>query len=367
MQNKKTVLFIMPEENDGQAGSIKHELCKDVAFTAVILSEDTLRCLPKNYFFDKIFPKGSHRREVWRNFKEKTNARKKLFTYGEWYALPEKTFRNAVYRYMPDSIVVSSSAALYSTVYFVKKIGLHIRICVLCKDLVVDPDLIDENVDCYFVDNIAMRENLVAHGIPSERIEINTLPLSEEFITDRSKEAARHDLSYPADTRVIVVNAEYGGAKMRRAISLLLDSKKKGQKLIFLTGKDKPMNTFLTDKGATMYAEEDLGKLFTAADVVLTVPDPTVVSEVQAVGTQVIVFETEEVKTVSNYYYLTEELNVQGAKDGKETLAAVEKALSLCKTLGEKIELPEPLEQSAQMIALRLQQMIIKNETEEVL
>ena len=132
MQNKKSVLFIEPENMLSRAKIIKKELLKQSDFAGIVIAEKTLRCLLKNVVFDKIAPEGSSLRKTYKKSRKKVFIRKQeMMTYGDACGLPQKTMRNLLYRFVPDIVVVSTEEALRSVLVERKKLGIKCDVCVL--------------------------------------------------------------------------------------------------------------------------------------------------------------------------------------------------------------------------------------------
>ncbi len=269
MQNKKSVVFIEPENMLAQARSIRKELIKDTQFAGVVIAEKKLRCLVKNAVFDKFAPEGGALRRTYKKLRRQVFKKNpEHLTYGDACGLPQKTVRNLLYRFVPDIVVVSTEEALRSILVERKKLGVKCSVCVLCNEK-TDGDIIAQEAEYYFVKGVEERNTLLEKGVLAEKVVMGTVSLSEEIAEEEKRTCAKENLGLSSGKFALFI-AEGGNEDFRKKIKeTLSEAVKMGLECIFYCGTDSNMAEFISDCGGRVASGDNTDDLVLAADVVV--------------------------------------------------------------------------------------------------
>lgn len=337
MQNKKSVVFITPENMLPLARSVKKPLISDNRFAGIVVSEKKLRCLIRNAFFDKFCPEGSGSRRLFKKLKKKFHQRNpENMTYGDWCGLPQKTVRNLLYRFVPDVAVVSTEEALRSVVVERRKTGVKCSICVLFGDKVQD-ELVDEQVEYYFVEGLAERNSLIASGVPAEKIVMGIAVLSEQ----KSKEDIRNEAksSLGVTKQAILFLVEKADEDEQEQVSVLPGVVNETKEALFICDDEETAGLILS-AGGRVLGSEDEDKAIAAADVIVATKEGPLSERAREKKTTVNILPIEE--SASEYVEnLLAQIKPEPPKKPKVGAAYAD---CLKKLLEEKLN-AEPIEQ----------------------
>lgn len=207
MLGKDTIIFVGGEEN--HFAPVIGEINKDVAFLAVYVPfsrvENKLKVKIKR-------PYGFFLEKVWLPVKKvlhKINAKVKVsdepFSYD---ASGKKKTLNMLFRYAPSAIVVSDPEILESMKTGIKRSGMNVKIYVYSDDIGFNYDLVRKDVAHYFVDNIAVRDELRKRGLAAAQIDVNPLPVEGEFYESSDIGEAKQKLGFEPTKRLCLILPE---------------------------------------------------------------------------------------------------------------------------------------------------------------
>ncbi len=266
MQNKKSVVFVTPENMLSLARSVKKTLIKDNRFAGIVIPEKKLRCLLKNAFFDKFFPEGSGARRLFKKYKRWIHRRNpENMLYGDWCGLPQKTVRNLLYRFVPDVVVVSTEEALRSVLVEKKKTGIKCSVCVLFGDKLQN-ELVNEQVECYFVEGLTERNALIERGVAAEKITMGIAVLSEQKSKEEKRNEARSSLGITKQAVLFLV--EKADEDEQEQIGLLPGTIDDKREALFICDDEETAGLILS-AGGRVFGPDDEDKAIAAADTII--------------------------------------------------------------------------------------------------
>ena len=279
MQNKKSVVFLVPENMLPQARSIRKALVKDSPFAGVVVAEKKIRCLIKNYLFDKLAPEGSRIRKQFKKYKKKVSRDPENMTYGDWCGLPKKMVGHLLYRFVPDVVVVSTEDALRSIFVERKKTGVKCNLCVLIGDEPTE-EIVDARVDCYFVMGLTERNKLIVMGVDADKIVMGIASLSEKKTDEDVKNEAKSALD--VKKRAVVVFAEGASEEGKdRLRDLFTETEPEDAEYLFYCGEDAETAEFVSGSGGRVLKMDEKDCAVTAADLILSVDGCHLAEEVE--------------------------------------------------------------------------------------
>ena len=193
MLNKKTILFFTDESNVDVVNNVIGELPTDGSVINVVIKRKELQNDLINKVYDKIVPEGGNlRRKIDTEFliNNAKNNNKRIaqkITYNSKKPIQKRIY-NSLVRYNPTLVVVDTHLLLPDVIAALDKFGHKTRLAVICDEFVLDKRLIHRRVDCYFVDNFGMRNDLSDGGVPGDRIVISGYPVAKKSFEVAEKE-----------------------------------------------------------------------------------------------------------------------------------------------------------------------------------
>ena len=327
MQNKKSVLFVEPEDMLSPAKSIKKELVKGSDFVGIVIAEKKLRCLVKNYFFDKIAPEGSSLRRTYKKLRRKLIMRRpESITYGDACGLPQKTVRNLLYRFVPDVVVVSTEEALRSILVERKKLGIKCNVCVLCREQ-IDVDIVSEDVNFYFAGDLAQRNDLATLSVDVDRIVIGTSASYAQQEEEEKRISAKRNFGLEKEKAVLycVENCEEALAE---AIREKLSAEEKGEyDTLFLCGADSKMAEMVSECGGRVVGDKIAEDLAYAIDLVVVRPDSAIAEEFKKFKVPVVDFTQETLSDENVLTLLTQKKSLPSSSPNRIYADCLQKML----------------------------------------
>jgi processive 1,2-diacylglycerol beta-glucosyltransferase len=179
---------------------------------------------------------------------------------------------------------------------FLKKTGVNIPTFTVITDFTLHYRWIQPEIDKYYVASDDLKNEMVAAGIPPERIKVSGIPLRETFnrLPDITGLHQKYGLN-PAKKTILVMSGAYGGLhkinEICRSILKIPDSE-----IAVVCGKDKTMekllkNTFHGCRSIHIYGfVEDIHELMKIACCIIMKAGGITLSEAVAAQLLIIIF-----------------------------------------------------------------------------
>ena len=128
-------------------------------------------------------------------------------------------------------------------------------------------ELIDKNVKHYFVDNVAVREQLLQKGVFADKIDVCPLPIESKFFAEVDQEKIRHKMGVREDAKVVVM---YPDEKNKK--ELVDFAAENADKAVFavLPGDSIVVREYAEEKGVLCLENEKEADAIAASDVVVS-------------------------------------------------------------------------------------------------
>lgn len=278
MQNKKTVLFFTDRYRTEVAENILNEYADNGSVLGLIVTRKEVSNPIVNATIDKLLPDDSGFRYALRN-------KRLLFASLKSKRIPSQntTFSkrdrrqarilNAINRYNPDVVAVTTHTLLADVLAAVEKYGQSVKVVVIAEEFVLDKRLIQRNVDYYFVDNYDMRTVLSEGGIPDDRIEIASLPIAKEYFENNDREKALKKFALEGDRPVVLVSSSAVGDSRFKKVLEAIKNADLNADFIIACGKNRPLLTAARELGFSSYNEGiDMNAALNACDLLISRP-----------------------------------------------------------------------------------------------
>ena len=267
MQNKHTVVFV-PRKNPVAAKLISKEINDDKDFTSLSIPFDQLVTKTKIAYAKSIRFLNN---QIWKPISfvmhKVIKSVKVAETMRSYDGAKRQRVHNMFYRYAPSVVVVSEPYALFTMVKTGKKMGKMPNIFILSNDIGFNVELIDKNVKHYFVDNVAVREQLLQKGVFADKIDVCPLPIESKFFAEVDQEKIRHKMGVRKDAKVVVM---YPDEKNKK--ELVDFAAENADKAVFavLPGDSIVVREYAEEKGVLCLENEKEADAIAASNVVVS-------------------------------------------------------------------------------------------------
>lgn len=295
MRCKKTILILSGKYNKVVGETIKELFNENKGCLAVEVNHRELESGFKTKFLDKLFPLDSNLRRKWRKFYKKVTSyfhnrkKKNLLRKNTWLSGINKRTQNALNRYNPDILVVTTTPLMLPAIRAVQRSERPVKLCVVGDSFIIHQLMINNNVDYYFVDNYDLRTKLIENNIVEDKIHIVPLPLSQKAFEEINRADACKKLAINEEKKTVLINAGYDGDGRFKEIAEKMAKATLQANIIVACGKNTELMTFVKNNG--FYAFNDtinMSAAITASDLIITCMDNQVIG--QALLKQKLIF-----------------------------------------------------------------------------
>ena len=178
-----------------------------------------------------------------------------------------------------DLIVSSHLYGMEAVSAMRKRCGLALPSYGVLTDYTVIPFFTEPKLDGYFIPHEEIRPQLVAHGIPDEKIYATGIPVSRRFRTHLTMSEARAQLGIdPARRIMLVMSGGVGGGNLPGLCDALTSAADGDTDIYVMTGKNERMRRCLNARYAsdprlkTVAFTRDVNVYMNAANVLLSKP-----------------------------------------------------------------------------------------------
>lgn len=307
MLNKSTIIFVTNSEEKYVAETLKKILDKNVSVVTAVVPQEKLESKSKKRLAKLLDPKErtfAYRVKtlVLKLFPEKKRKQIIKKIYG---TLDEKKVVNMCLRFSPNAVVVDTPANLQGVLNAVSKVGMDIKVMVATNDITIDEGLINDRVSAYFVDNIDMRNALIRKSVLADRIEVNPLPVGEEYFSARDEGADREKFGFSSTSRVIAVKPSVPGEEANELVDYLKVHETEFE-YAFICETNRQLYEYASEKGFAVFNEcVDMPALISASEAVICRPDSVFMKECAAMKKIVVSINASSKAEKSNVEYLT--------------------------------------------------------------
>ena len=183
----------------------------------------------------------------------------------------------------------------------------------IVTDFVVHPFWIHKNIDRYAVATVAMRQALMARGVPAERIKVTGIPIDRHFAQLQSKADARRSIGIDPDrTTLLLMGGGLGIGPLEKAL-VRIDGLHHDLQTLVVVGKNQRLEQRLADaaRGMTKPVKvtgfvPNVYEFMRAADVLVSKPGGLTSSEALAAGLPVVMLRPLPGQEERNARYLQE-------------------------------------------------------------
>ncbi|NCA93010.1 hypothetical protein EOM82_07215, partial [bacterium] len=286
MYNKKTAIFFTDTYKNSVANVLKSEFVKKNDRVGIIVAKKEVESLVANNLIDRIIPADTSFRYKIKNLtlplinKNSDKVVKKSIPFMNVNNGKEKRIANVLSRYNPEVVVVTDHSLLHSCISAVNSQGNGAKVVVAYDEFTLDKRIVNKNVDLYFVDNMEIKQALIAEGIAEEKIEITDLPIENKFFATIEYGAAAKKLNIDTSKKTLLFCASYIGDERFFKLIDAVSEARFDANIVFACGKNRKFLAMAREKNFIAFNESlDMNFALTAADLVIMRPTTILMQE----------------------------------------------------------------------------------------
>lgn len=286
MYNKKTAIFFTDTYKNSVANVLKSEFVKKNDRVGIIVAKKEVESLVANNLIDRIIPADTSFRYKIKNLtlplinKNSDKVVKKSIPFMNVNNGKEKRIANVLSRYNPEVVVVTDHSLLHSCVSAVNAQGNGAKVVVAYDEFTLDKRIVNKNVDLYFVDNMEIKQALIAEGIAEEKIELTDLPIENKFFATIEYGAAAKKLNIDTSKKTLLFCASYIGDERFFKLIDAVSEARFDANIVFACGKNRKFLAMAREKNFIAFNESlDMNFALTAADLVIMRPTTILMQE----------------------------------------------------------------------------------------
>ncbi len=343
MLGKDTIIFVDGKKENRFAPVIL-EINKDVAFLAVYVPfsrvENKIKVKikrPYEFLIKKVwYPIMKFLHKICK----KVPIPKEPYLYN---AASKKKMLNMLFRYAPSAIAVSDPEILRSMSEGIKRSGINVKIYAFSDDIGFDYNLVREEVAHYFADNIAVRDELRTRDVPAAKIDVNPLPVEEEYYHPTDAGEGKQRIGFEPTQRLCLIMPE---GKYFETGTAPTD-------VAFVVRKCDAEIMKADEQGIKIAENVEEAELMNACDFVATRYNPYTIKRASALKKNVVIIADENEKNQTTDYLVADERTACAAT-GEElkTVIAMIDAGEIC------LKGDETDEKSAEKIAFEIKELV---------
>jgi hypothetical protein len=287
------------------------------------ISKQFLQQMPR-FTHKLIFKKGSIKiKEIRGNISEKNIIMREY-----------RCVYNAIIRYVPDVVVVTSHKTLIYAAVAKRKGALSNKVISLMPTFSVNLDYYDHRIDGYIVENSGIKTSLTEMGVHEEKITVLGLPFEEKKYIIKEIIETKESLGLNFCPTVLLSGGRFGNREMLEVFKLLLDQGDYINVLCYCGGNGNMFNKIVRLKDLSkadnvkVYTEgANLTDLLTASDMVITSYDVPLIYRSLLRELPVITYSPDFSAEENDFKYLENKGLSYYAKDYNETIIGMYKMI----------------------------------------
>lgn len=168
------------------------------------------------------------------------------------YRYTAQNLRQFIVDLKPDVVVCSHAFPCGVMAEYKRSFANAPPLVGVVTDFVVHPFWIHRNIDKYAVGTAAMRQTLVARGVPQQRVAVTGIPIDCRFARATAKRAARSLIGVAPDvTTLLLMGGGLGIGPLEKAL-VNIDQLDRPVQTVVVVGKNKSLERRLTEVAKTL-------------------------------------------------------------------------------------------------------------------
>ncbi|MFW5780911.1 MAG: MGDG synthase family glycosyltransferase, partial [Bacillota bacterium] len=239
----------------------------------------------KNIAINYFFKEETKLRNLYDKFTELRKERKMDKTGPQKVSYNRKSpvhrrVHNVFLRYSPDIVIAMTPRVLAPSLAVKEKIKSKAKVVVVIDEFCLNRQLVNKNVDFYFVDNHDIKEELEKLNIDEDKIRVTNIPVRKTFSKELTREEALKEFDFEDKPTIMIVASQYGEEKFKRVINAIYQAKLDINVLV-ACGYSRRLLSYVREKTDFLGLNEgiDMNAGYCAADIVVARPTATVLAE----------------------------------------------------------------------------------------
>ena len=245
---------------------------------------------------------------------------------------------NILLRFNPDVVVCTTPVSLEKALKARERLRMPVQICVAITDYCTNRGMINHGVDKFLVQNAKIKQTLSTFGIKDETVDVLGTPICKSIVEeyDRKTQLEAFGVTNKDLKNILIVSGRCGCARVIDAFKDLAPYA--SEMNIFVMANDsRNIHSFVktytkasksTDNIYVIDSMDDMAKLYSVIDVIVTSPTAAITYEAAARGIPCVLLNPANQLEEGNFQYLS----TNGfAFIGEKTSHLVPTVLSLAK------------------------------------
>ena len=222
---------------------------------------------------------------------------------------------NILLRFNPDVVVCTTPVSLEKSLVARERLGASFQICVAITDYCTNRGLINSGVDKFLVQNNSIKQTLMTYGINESNIAVLGTPINP-FIVEKFDKKEMLDYFNVKNRdlpNVMIVSGRCGCARVIDAFKVLAQYSNEMNIFVFAndsTNIHQYVKTFskaakLTENIYVLDEIDNMAKMYSIIDVVVTSPTAAITYEAAARGIPCVLLKPITLLEEGNFTYLS--------------------------------------------------------------
>ena len=222
---------------------------------------------------------------------------------------------NILLRFNPDVVVCTTPVSLEMALKARERLGSSVQICVAMTDYCTNRGLINKGVDKFLVQNANIKQTLMTFGMKEDDISVLGTPINSFIVEkyDRDQMLDYFGVKNKDLPNVMIVSGRCGCARVIDAFKVLAQYSTEMNIFVFANDSTNIHQYVKTYSKATKINEnvyvideiENMAKMYSIIDVVVTSPTAAITYEAAARGIPCVLLKPVTLLEEGNFSYLT--------------------------------------------------------------
>ena len=213
----------------------------------------------------------------------------------------------------------------------------------VATDYTCSPGVSEMQLDGYFIPHRMLRGEFVRNGnVAADKLFATGIPVRRDFYEPHDKKEARRALGLPEDGNVVLLSCgSMGCGRLEKSALLLFRHLPANTTLVVLCGNNEKtyaaLSPYACDRLLVLSFTDQVMTYMSAADIYLTKPGGLTTSEAIAMRLPMIFIDAVPGLETRNFDFLISRGVASGAKNWRQVISIVQKALHDSASLEEQI------------------------------
>lgn len=173
---------------------------------------------------------------------------------------------------------------------------INMPLVAVFTDYVSHPFWLQDNVEAYIVGHEKIKKDMIAKGVPPDKVFSCGIPVSPGFLKTNAKKIVRKNLGLDDEFTLLIMGGSLGFGEIEKVFLSLLNNFDRDMQIIIVAGKNQHLKNRLdmlkknsNRKVLILGYTDNISELMDASDIIITKPGGMTVSEALAKGLPMVI------------------------------------------------------------------------------